>query len=333
MLDANGNIVLRDAQARCKLTGYYRPEDMDIDPIALSNGEVRVCWANTGRMSNGGGSVEKPASIYGEVMCLTEEPPTRPRAERRDSDASSASSPATRSSTIFDNVAFQPHTGNLAVTEDGEVEVVKEDGTTEPRGNDILLCLPDGDDDDVQSDGCVRFASLRDTASEPTGIIFTGSGETHVRQPAAPRHRRRRAAEDHRLPGPPASPRPAIVTTGGHGAWKQSPSRRSQAMAADVEAADLEQRADAGCAVLQADSQRLAPEPVKISRSARSGVGSETIRTQPSLCTSSSRRREAERMSLPRSSVVPSALTTSTSPSSVSAKCRCGAGRRCCRRN
>ena len=64
------------------------------------------------------------------------------------------------------------------MTEDGEVEVVKEDGTTELRGNDILLCLPDGDDDDVQSDGCVRLASLRDTSSEPTGIIFSGDGES-----------------------------------------------------------------------------------------------------------------------------------------------------------
>jgi secreted PhoX family phosphatase len=56
--------------------------------------------------------------------------------------------------------------------------VVKEDGTTELRGNDILFCLPDGDDDDVQTDGCIRIASLRDTSSEPTGIMFTGSGES-----------------------------------------------------------------------------------------------------------------------------------------------------------
>ena len=28
------------------------------------------------------------------------------------------------------------------------------------------------------SDGCVRFASLRDTTSEPTGFIFTASGRT-----------------------------------------------------------------------------------------------------------------------------------------------------------
>src|SRR5262245_19279023 len=36
--DANGNILLRNAQALQKFTGYYRPEDMDIDPIALEDG-------------------------------------------------------------------------------------------------------------------------------------------------------------------------------------------------------------------------------------------------------------------------------------------------------
>jgi secreted PhoX family phosphatase len=174
--DVNGNIVLRTAQTALKLTGYYRPEDMDIDPIALANDELRVCWANTGRMSNGGGSAVETGAIYGEVVCLTDE---------ADAAAPSGGIPTvTRfiaggpQFNYFDNIAFQPHTGNMAVTEDGEVEVVKEDGTTELRGNDILLCLPDEEDNDVQSDGCIRLASLRDTSSEPTGIIFTGSGET-----------------------------------------------------------------------------------------------------------------------------------------------------------
>jgi Alkaline phosphatase PhoX len=173
--DANGNIRLRMAQTALKLNGYYRPEDMEIDPIARANDEVRVCWTDTGRMSNGGGSAEETGSIYGEVMCLTDE---------ADSAAASGGIPTVRrfvqggpQFNYFDNVAFQPHTGNLAIAEDGEVEVVKEDGTTELRGNDILLCLTDGDDNDAQSDGCIRIASLRDTASEPTGIIFTGSGE------------------------------------------------------------------------------------------------------------------------------------------------------------
>jgi secreted PhoX family phosphatase len=76
-----------------------------------------------------------------------------------------------------DNVAFQPHTGNLVVLEDGPTSSVRADGTSQPRGNDLWICLPDGRDDDVMSDGCVRFASLRDTSSEPTGFIFLGSGE------------------------------------------------------------------------------------------------------------------------------------------------------------
>ncbi len=173
--DPSGNIVLRQAQAALKLTGYYRPEDMDIDPMVHSTGEVRVCWADTGRMTNGGGSVVETGSIYGEIVCLHDLP---------DAMAVSGKVPTVRryiagssQFAMFDNVAFQPKTGNVALTEDGEVEVVKADGTSELRGNDILLCLPDGNDDDVQSDGCIRIASLRDTASEPTGIIFDASGE------------------------------------------------------------------------------------------------------------------------------------------------------------
>jgi secreted PhoX family phosphatase len=78
---------------------------------------------------------------------------------------------------MFDNVAFQPHTGNLVVLEDGPTSIVLPNGVSQPRGNDLWICLPDGDDDDVLSDGCVRFGSLRDTSSEPTGFIFLGSGE------------------------------------------------------------------------------------------------------------------------------------------------------------
>ena len=40
------------------------------------------------------------------------------------------------------------------------------------------LDLPDGADDDTLSDGCVRFASVKDTSAEPSGFIFLGSGES-----------------------------------------------------------------------------------------------------------------------------------------------------------
>ena len=179
-MDASGNIILRTAQTLQRFTGYYRPEDMDIDPIAREQGVFRACWANTGRMSHGGGSLLENSAVYSEVMCLTEE------------SVATAPIPATgtvptverfiagdREANMYDNVAFQPITGNLVVLEDGSTNVVTDvqPTTTKQRGNDMWICLPDGEDKDTESDGCVRFASLRDTSSEPTGFIFLGSGE------------------------------------------------------------------------------------------------------------------------------------------------------------
>ena len=164
-----------------KFTGYYRPEDMDIDPIAAENGVFRACWANTGRKSHTDSSVVENSGVESEVMCLVENPP-------------STAVPAPPTGTIptvdrfitgseergmFDNVAFQPHTGNLVVLEDGLGRRRQEPNAhvTELRGNDLWICLPDGDDDDALTDGCVRFASIRDTSAEPSGFIFFGSGE------------------------------------------------------------------------------------------------------------------------------------------------------------
>jgi secreted PhoX family phosphatase len=176
VVDVSGNLILRNAQALQKFTGFYRPEDMDIDPVAASNGVFRACWANTGRLNFGGGSIVENSAVHGEVLCLVEEP--------------SSASPAPPTGTVPvvtkfvvgsqqfgmpDNVAFQPHTGNLVVLEDGPTSTVTATGT-EPRGNDLWICLPDGDDDDTLTDGCVRFASVRDTSAEPTGFIFLGSG-------------------------------------------------------------------------------------------------------------------------------------------------------------
>jgi hypothetical protein len=155
---------------------------MDIDPIAAEDGEFRACWANTGRMSHTDSSVVENSGVKAEIMCLAENPP-------------STAVPAPTTGTIpvvdrfvagseergmFDNVAFQPHTGNLVVLEDNSVTSVKSlnPPVTELRGNDLWICLPDGDDDDVLTDGCVRFASVRDTSAEPSGFIFTGSGES-----------------------------------------------------------------------------------------------------------------------------------------------------------
>jgi len=171
--DVNGNLPLRNAQKALYFTGYYRPEDMELDPLELAHGDVRLCWANTGRMSNGGGSLIEPRAIYGEIMCVEDLPanggpiPQVIRFVQGDPQANH-----------FDNLAFQPVTGNLVILEDGGVNVVLQDGSTEQRGNDMWMCLPDGRDQNLQSDGCIRFASLKDTASESTGFIFTADGTT-----------------------------------------------------------------------------------------------------------------------------------------------------------
>ena len=181
VLDANMNIILRTAQALQRFTGYYRPEDMDIDPIAAKGGVLRACWANTGRKSHNDSSLVENSGVESEVMCITENPPsvndptpvtgTIPTVERFITGSEERA--------MYDNVAFQPHTGNLVVLEDGPVETVTTANplVTELRGNDLWICLPDGADDDALTDGCVRFASIRDTSAEPTGFIFFGSGE------------------------------------------------------------------------------------------------------------------------------------------------------------
>src|SRR5262245_8025249 len=76
VVDGAGNVILRNAQLLQRFTGYYRPEDMDIDPIAAEKGVFRACWANTGRLSHAGGSAVENGAVYGEIMCLTEEPPS-----------------------------------------------------------------------------------------------------------------------------------------------------------------------------------------------------------------------------------------------------------------
>jgi secreted PhoX family phosphatase len=173
--DANGNIDLRAAADALHLTGYYRPEDMDLDEAALAQGVRRVCWTNTGRMSNGGNSIIEEAATYGEVMCLVDEPKTGVATDYRPSVTRFYAGGA--DANYFDNIDFQPKTGRMVLLEDGEVEVVTSHGT-EFRGNDVWMLLPDGGDRDVQSDGAIKILSLTDTDAEPTGWIFDASGET-----------------------------------------------------------------------------------------------------------------------------------------------------------
>jgi secreted PhoX family phosphatase len=72
---------------------------------------------------------------------------------------------------MVDNIAYQPGLGNWVINEDG-------DGPEVGRNNDIWSCLPDGDDPDDQSDGCVKVVTLNDLTAESTGGVFDKSG-TH----------------------------------------------------------------------------------------------------------------------------------------------------------
>ena len=138
-------------------TGYYRPEDMHLDPTVTEG--VRFCWTNTG---NEGGK------NYAEVMCATDAAPENipvPDAEMK----AELTTVVTRfiegdtDANAFDNLDFQPGTGTLYVIED------------HPNG-DIWACLPDGADRNLKSDGCIKVLSVKDTSAEPTGFIFDASG-------------------------------------------------------------------------------------------------------------------------------------------------------------
>jgi secreted PhoX family phosphatase len=153
---------LRAQAVPLRLTGYYRPEDIDIDRGALAASRVRFCGANTG---------DEGAQNWGEIICVTDG--TLQQA------AGGASVPEVRlfvpgnpSLAMSDNVAFQPGRGNLIIHEDAET-VTDLQG---PHNNDLWDCLPDGGDPDLQSDGCVRIATLNDLTAEWTGGIFDASG-------------------------------------------------------------------------------------------------------------------------------------------------------------
>ncbi len=135
-------------------TGYYRPEDLELDDLFDGPG-TRFCWTNTG-LADGGN--------YGEVLCGVDSSPLTANATQRtvvvnrfvegDQDMNQP-----------DNFAFQPKTGNHYVIEDN------------PNG-DIFACLPDGADRDIKTDGCVKILSVKDTSAEPTGFKFTADGKT-----------------------------------------------------------------------------------------------------------------------------------------------------------
>jgi hypothetical protein len=157
---ASGALLLPLA-ADAKATGYYRPEDIDVDTHALAAGNVRFCGNNTGRDAS---------RWFGETICLTD-----------GTVAASASGSTTPEVTLLvqgtpefnmpDNIAYQASRRNWIVHEDGSTGA-----SFANRNNDLWDCLDDGRDVDTMSDGCIRIGTLNDFDAEWTGGFFDPSG-------------------------------------------------------------------------------------------------------------------------------------------------------------
>lgn len=181
-------------------TGYYRPEDLHGDPNfradefdvaevdpefdifeeddSLPATATRLCWNNTGN-PNG--------SNFAEVMCAIDlaplgDGPDVPGGELVNGNAvmyqGYPDAPGGQGLEFaianrfvegdprfnsFDNLDFQPKTGNVYVVEDHD-------------NGEIFACLPDEDDRDIKTDGCVSMLSVADPEAEPSGFIFDGTG-------------------------------------------------------------------------------------------------------------------------------------------------------------
>jgi len=139
-------------------TGFYRPEDLHRDPGFNDPNHpdaIRFCWANTGN---------EGAGNYAEIMCGIDIAPDQAIFDQQ-SVAINRFIEGDPDFNSMDNVAFQPGTGILYVIED------------HPNG-DIFACLPDGADNDIKSDGCVKILSVVDGSAEPTGFFFSADGKS-----------------------------------------------------------------------------------------------------------------------------------------------------------
>lgn len=137
-------------------TGYYRPEDLELDPMYKDpTGGIKICWMDT---QNEG------ARSYGEVVCAVDSAPSTASSSQR-TVVVSRFLEGDMDMNQHDNIEFQPLTGNIYVIEDH-------------ANGDIFACLPDGTDRDVKSDGCVKILSVKDSSAEPTGFKFTPDGRT-----------------------------------------------------------------------------------------------------------------------------------------------------------
>jgi hypothetical protein len=148
-------------------TGFYRPEDMDLDPAAFDRGKRRMCWNNTGNDAE---------ERWGETLCLTDAPTS-------DTTFPGGFAPVVEPFVIGnehlrmpDNLDFQPHTGVLYILMDATTSA-KDPSRTNDQ---VWACLPDGEDPDTLSDGCVRVLNSLDGRAEWTGIQFLADGKSFL---------------------------------------------------------------------------------------------------------------------------------------------------------
>ena len=154
---------LRAQAAALHLTGYYRPEDAQIDQAAAARSEVRFCANHTGN--------EPDDQLWGETVCITDGTLQQAAANTGVPEVRLLV-PGSPAYAMPDNIAWQPGRGNWIVHEDAETNTRLQG----PHNDDLWDCLPDGADPDLQSDGCIRAGTLNDLTAEWTGGIFDASG-------------------------------------------------------------------------------------------------------------------------------------------------------------
>ena len=130
-------------------TGYYRPEDFELDPGAWADGRIRICWDNTGN---------DRADQWGETLCLTDSPTTDPAFTGGFEPIVEPFVIGNPELRMPDNLDVQPGTGILYIAMDATTSF-----DDPARTNDsVWACLPDGADPDVLTDGCLRVMNLKD---------------------------------------------------------------------------------------------------------------------------------------------------------------------------
>jgi hypothetical protein len=148
-------------------TGFYRPEDFELDAAAWAGGHIRICWNDTGN---------DRADQWGETLCLTDTPTTDPAFTGGFMPVVEPFVIGNPELRMPDNLDFQPGTGILYIAMDATTSF-----DDPARSNDsVWACLPDGADPDILTDGCLRVMNLKDAEGEFTGIEFLADGRSFL---------------------------------------------------------------------------------------------------------------------------------------------------------